>query len=96
MVANFNYLVCKVYIDDQLYYLDASQPLLGFGKIPVDCYNDIAVEIIKNRKRCCFQQIHLKKPGKQRFLYLMLTRVWKALMLVMKVKLHRTISGNNY
>lgn len=61
MVSNFNYLVCKVYIDDHLYYLDASQPLLGFGKITTDCYNDIAVEIIKNPETVLLSADSLKE-----------------------------------
>ncbi len=35
----FNYVVCRLAIDSSVYYLDASQPWMGFGHIPEYCYN---------------------------------------------------------
>ena len=34
-----NYLICSVKINNKIYYLDASQPELGFGKLDYNCYN---------------------------------------------------------
>ncbi|HEY8971493.1 MAG TPA: DUF3857 domain-containing protein [Puia sp.] len=39
ILDHFNYLVCKAVIDGRSYYLDASVPRIGFGKLPVYCYN---------------------------------------------------------
>jgi hypothetical protein len=48
IMENFNYVICKVLIDDNTYYLDASNPRIGFGKLPLDCYNGPARAITRN------------------------------------------------
>jgi hypothetical protein len=42
MLSRFNYVICAANIDGHTYYLDASQPQLGFGKLLPDCYNGYA------------------------------------------------------
>jgi len=37
--SKFNYVVCEVTIDGRTYYLDASEPHLGFGHLGYQCYN---------------------------------------------------------
>lgn len=39
IMSKFNYLVCRVKVGDDCYLLDATQPDMGFGKLPVKCYN---------------------------------------------------------
>ncbi|HMO33187.1 MAG TPA: transglutaminase domain-containing protein [Lacibacter sp.] len=39
MIGKFNYVVCRVVAGEKLYDLDASRPLLGFGRLLPDCYN---------------------------------------------------------
>jgi hypothetical protein len=39
IMTKFNYVLCRVRLDDNYYLLDATQPDMGFGKIPVKCYN---------------------------------------------------------
>lgn len=39
ILSKFNYVIAKIDIDDKSYYLDASQPRLGFGKLGYECYN---------------------------------------------------------
>jgi hypothetical protein len=39
VLSRLNYVICKAIINDRVYYLDASRPNLGFGHLPVDCYN---------------------------------------------------------
>jgi hypothetical protein len=39
LLDNYNYLICRVKADNKIYFLDASDPTMGFGKIPLDCYN---------------------------------------------------------
>jgi hypothetical protein len=51
VITDFNYVVAKVNIGDQVYLLDASEPLLPFGLLPLRCIND------KGRV------INLKKPS---------------------------------
>jgi hypothetical protein len=48
MLSRFNYVVCAAKIDGKTYYLDASQPQLGFGKLLPDCYNGYARTINSN------------------------------------------------
>lgn len=39
VLSDFNYVVAKVNLGDQSYLLDASQPLLPFGLLPLHCMN---------------------------------------------------------
>ncbi len=39
IMGRLNYVICKATIDNRVYYLDASRPSLGFGLLPMDCYN---------------------------------------------------------
>lgn len=40
VISDFNYLVAKVNIDGKSYLLDATDPLLPFGLLPLRCIND--------------------------------------------------------
>ena len=39
LLDRFNYVVCSVNAGGENYYLDASQPRLGFGRLTPSCYN---------------------------------------------------------
>jgi hypothetical protein len=39
LIDRFNYVVVKVNEGDKTYYLDATQPKLGFNRLPLYCYN---------------------------------------------------------
>lgn len=39
IMNKFNYVLCRVKAGDNYYLLDATQPDMGFGKIPGKCYN---------------------------------------------------------
>ena len=39
IMERFNYVVCRLKINDKIIYLDASKPLLGFGRLHWECYN---------------------------------------------------------
>ncbi len=39
IMERFNYVVCKLNIDSVDYYLDASESQMGFGHLPLKCYN---------------------------------------------------------
>ncbi|MFT3935450.1 MAG: DUF3857 domain-containing protein [Chitinophagaceae bacterium] len=47
LLQRFNYVVCQANIDGVIYYLDASSPYNGFGKLPAYCYNGHARVITK-------------------------------------------------
>ena len=51
VISDFNYLVAKVNIGDKSYLLDATEPLLPFGLLPLRCINDQG------------RVINLKKPS---------------------------------
>jgi hypothetical protein len=48
VLEKFNYVIARVKIDGQVYYLDAAQPQLGFGRLAGNCYNGHA-RIISNK-----------------------------------------------
>jgi hypothetical protein len=39
ILSQYNYVICRFVIGHQTWYLDASEPFLGFGKLPLRCYN---------------------------------------------------------
>jgi hypothetical protein len=47
LMERFNYVVSRAIIEENEYYLDASEPRLGFGKLPLRCYNGHARVINK-------------------------------------------------
>jgi hypothetical protein len=42
LLSRFNYVIARATIDSVKYDLDASDPWLGFGRLPVRCYNGYA------------------------------------------------------
>ena len=42
MLQRFNYVICQLQINGKFYYLDTSNPYLGFGKLQANCYNGMA------------------------------------------------------
>ena len=46
VISEYNYLICFLNINNKEYYLDASEPGLGFGKLPLDCYNGFAITLM--------------------------------------------------
>lgn len=39
LITQYNYVIARIVIDGKIFYLDASEPRLGFGLLPVRCYN---------------------------------------------------------
>jgi hypothetical protein len=39
LMQRYNYVVCRTTINGKDYFLDASEPYLGFGLLPLNCYN---------------------------------------------------------
>jgi hypothetical protein len=39
LIDEYNYVICIAYIGDKRVALDASHPFIGFGQLPVKCYN---------------------------------------------------------
>jgi Domain of Unknown Function with PDB structure (DUF3857)/Transglutaminase-like superfamily len=39
ILSKFNYVICRVAVDGKKIYLDASEPHIGFGRLPLRCYN---------------------------------------------------------
>lgn len=48
LMSQYNYVVCRAMIAGQTYYLDASEPRMGFGYLPLRCYNGAARVISKS------------------------------------------------
>ncbi|MBS1599565.1 MAG: DUF3857 domain-containing protein [Bacteroidetes bacterium] len=49
ILEKIDYAICKAKINGETYYLDATRPLLGFGKLPEECYNGYARTISNER-----------------------------------------------
>ena len=47
VLQKMNYLICMMKLGSDVYYLDASNANLGFGKLPLNCYNGHARVISK-------------------------------------------------
>lgn len=47
LLDRFNYVICLFRTDSSGYYLDASEPWLGFGRLPSRCYNGSARVVSK-------------------------------------------------
>ena len=47
VLDNFNYAICRLEIAGKVYFLDATDPTLGFDKLPLYCYNGQARVIDK-------------------------------------------------
>jgi hypothetical protein len=50
LLSQYDYVVVKADISNVSYYMDASEPLLGFGHLPVRCYNGHA-RVVNNEAR---------------------------------------------
>jgi hypothetical protein len=37
--AEYNYVICVAYLNNKMIKLDASEHYLGFGELPIECYN---------------------------------------------------------
>jgi len=49
LLSRFNYVIVRAIIDSSSYNLDASEPWLGFGRLPLRCYNGDARVMNKER-----------------------------------------------
>lgn len=45
----FNYVICAAQDNNKTFYLDASEPMIGFDHLPIDCYNGQARIINKEK-----------------------------------------------
>ncbi|MEP6594429.1 MAG: DUF3857 domain-containing protein [Ginsengibacter sp.] len=54
VLEKMNYLICMLRVGNDTIYLDASDPLLGFGKLPLRCYNGHAQIINANHSGSLF------------------------------------------
>ena len=64
LLSRFNYVVSKVVIDSTEYYLDASDPWLGFGQLPARCYNGYARVINKEKPSYVVFDANARREGK--------------------------------
>jgi hypothetical protein len=63
VMENFNYAICRLEIGGKVYFLDASDPTLGFGKLPVECYNGQARVIDKNPSAVYFSPDSIRESS---------------------------------
>ena len=45
ILERFNYVIARLEVDSKSYYLDSSDPILGFGRLDYECYNGHAFMI---------------------------------------------------
>jgi hypothetical protein len=68
MISAFNYVLSQCIADGQTYYLDASYPRLGFGKLLPECYNGHARVINEEASPVYFMPDSLKERKVSAFL----------------------------
>lgn len=61
MVTAFNYVIARVELNGKAIFLDASRPLLGFGKLLPECYNGHARILDEEAKAVYFDASQLKE-----------------------------------
>jgi len=62
-MERLDYAICKATINSVDYYLDATQPFLGFGKLPLYCYNGHARVISKDTTAVFFLTDSIKETS---------------------------------
>ena len=67
VLDKMNYVVCRALINGETFYLDATRPLLAFGRLPLECYNGHARIISKNLGASVFFQADSIKEQKTTF-----------------------------
>jgi hypothetical protein len=70
LMDRFNYLICTFEIDSANYYLDATEPMLGFGKLPVRCFNGNAWLIQKQPVELAIDANSLKESKVTTFFFI--------------------------
>jgi hypothetical protein len=63
VMENFNYAICRLEIAGKVYFLDASDPTMGFGKLPAECYNGQARIIDKNPSAVYFSPDSIRESS---------------------------------
>ncbi len=48
ILSKFNYVICRTIIDGKTFFMDATEPRMGFGFLPLRCYNGHARVINKS------------------------------------------------
>ncbi|OIR13137.1 transglutaminase-like superfamily protein [mine drainage metagenome] len=48
LMDRYNYVIVKALVDGRVVYLDAADSKIGFGKLPLECYNGHAREVTKD------------------------------------------------
>ncbi len=61
LMEKLNYTICQAKINSIDYYLDATQPFLSFGKLPLNCYNGHARVISKDTTAVYFLADSIKE-----------------------------------
>jgi len=62
IIDKFNYVICKVSIDTNIFFLDASRSYLGFGRLPIYCYNGYGRVINAETSGVSFSPDTLQEP----------------------------------
>ena len=61
ILSQYNYVICRLILNDSAYYLDASCPFLGFNKLQEKCYNGLARPINADTSAINFSPDSLKE-----------------------------------
>lgn len=63
LMDRYNYVIAQVSFDEGILYLDASEPMLGYGKLPGYCYNGFARSIDGTGSSVYFSPDSLKEKS---------------------------------
>ncbi|HLK30647.1 MAG TPA: DUF3858 domain-containing protein [Puia sp.] len=64
LLDRFNYVICAASINNAYYFLDASQPQIGFGYVPEYCYNGHARLLMKGSPQAIYLEADSIKERK--------------------------------
>jgi hypothetical protein len=64
VLETFNYVICRMEIAGNIFFLDASNPPIGFGRLPLACYNGHAQIIDKQHSGSIYlNTVDIKNPA---------------------------------
>ncbi|MFT4203378.1 MAG: DUF3857 domain-containing protein [Chitinophagaceae bacterium] len=85
ILSDFNYIVARATIDGNVYLLDATDPELGFGMLPMRCLNDSG-RVLPYKKASYWEAVAL--PQKEKHSYLLTAKLQTDGRLAGKIEVH--------
>lgn len=80
LMSQYDYVICRAKIDDKYIMLDASEPQMGYGYLPLRCYNGYARVISKMAPAIeLWAMVKKQKKSKWEFIHVAISAVFMLL-----------------